>query len=90
MPSIQVKSVDENSLDFFFSVFIIQFYDRNHFQNWNVPWKFMSDFFAFAEPLQAVPPRITSGEDFNRLKVAERKSIALLCPAQSSPIAAFR
>ncbi|XP_055318402.1 cell adhesion molecule Dscam2 isoform X26 [Sitodiplosis mosellana] len=45
---------------------------------------------VITEPLQATAPKITSGEDFNRLKVAERNSIAFLCPAQSSPIAAFR
>lgn len=42
------------------------------------------------EPITKMAPKITSGEDFNRLKVPERNSIAFLCPAQASPPGSFR
>lgn len=43
-----------------------------------------------AEPITKMAPKITSGEDFNRVKVPERNSIAFLCPAQASPSPSFR
>lgn len=42
------------------------------------------------EPITFTAPKITYGDDFHRLRVPEREKVAFLCPAQSSPLAAFR
>lgn len=46
--------------------------------------------FPFTEPIGSVAPKITSGDDFRRLKAAQNQDIAFLCPAQASPIAIYR
>lgn len=68
---------------------IIRLYEKDSQLIWAVI-ESKHDCFPLSEPVASVAPKITFGGDFNRLKVAQRKSIALLCPAQSSPIAAFR
>lgn len=42
------------------------------------------------EPIGSVAPKITSGDDFKRLKCAQNHSISFLCPAQSSPLGIYR
>lgn len=44
----------------------------------------------FTEPISKIAPKMTSGDDLKRLKVPENGQIALLCPAQSYPVGAFR
>lgn len=44
----------------------------------------------WSEPVTSVAPKLTSGDDYKRLKVATNQSIAFLCPAQSFPVPAFR
>lgn len=47
-------------------------------------------FINFVEPVGSVSPKITSAEDTKRLRVMINDSIAILCPAQSFPVPAFR
>lgn len=49
-------------------------------------------FFSFenSEPVTSVAPKMTSGDDLKRLRVAQNEKISLLCPAQSYPVGAFR
>ncbi|XP_031640141.1 Down syndrome cell adhesion molecule-like protein Dscam2 isoform X29 [Contarinia nasturtii] len=45
---------------------------------------------VITEPVTSVAPKMTSGDDLKRMKVAGQEKVALLCPAQSFPIGAFR
>lgn len=52
-------------------------------------WKLFIEFIPL-EPVTSVAPKMTSGDDLKRLRVAQNEKISLLCPAQSYPVGAFR
>lgn len=45
---------------------------------------------TFKEPISKIAPKMTSGDDLKRSKVPQHGQIALVCPAQSYPVGAFR
>lgn len=46
--------------------------------------------FVASEPITSVAPKMTSGDDLKRFKVAERGQVGLLCIGMSSPPPIFR
>lgn len=46
--------------------------------------------FPFIEPVGSVAPKVDIKDEINYARVALNHSLAIVCPAQSDPVPAFR